>query len=111
MRKLFIDLEALQFRATDAGPKHCLHPNNPRDFQEINMIGVYDSLVYKEPMGNTSTLEKKQRCTFDGNQVIVQVSMMRRLYYWTLLSGRKRLTPMLCLLGGVLRLADSLLSP
>ena len=42
MRKLFIDLEALQFRAGD-GPENALRPNDPRDNQEINVIGAYDS--------------------------------------------------------------------
>lgn len=45
MRKLFIDLEALQFNDTDAGPHHYSNRNNPRDFQEINVIGAYDSFT------------------------------------------------------------------
>ena len=42
MRKLFIDLEALQFKAGD-GREQVLRMNDPRDNQEINVIGVYDS--------------------------------------------------------------------
>ena len=34
MRKLFIDLEALQFNDTDAGPHHYSNRNNPRDFKK-----------------------------------------------------------------------------
>lgn len=42
MRKLFIDLEALQFRQGE-NPEDCLKSNDPRDRQEINVIGAYDN--------------------------------------------------------------------
>jgi DNA polymerase elongation subunit (family B) len=42
MRKLFLDLEALQYTKDD-GPILCKNSNNPRDNQMINVIGVYDS--------------------------------------------------------------------
>ena len=75
MRKLFIDLEALQFKAGD-GPEQVLRMNDPRDNHEINVIGAYDSytkqyyqwcmhpnydeeitqksMMVKEPRSNTS---------------------------------------------------------
>lgn len=74
MRKLFIDLEALQFRATDAGPKYCSKPNNPRDFQEINMIGAYDSFSEQriQWVQHFNLRAETKVHTFDGNQVIVR---------------------------------------
>tara|TARA_B100000963_G_scaffold361589_1_gene397932 strand:- start:15315 stop:17972 length:2658 start_codon:yes stop_codon:yes gene_type:complete len=47
MRKLFIDLEALQFRVGEGPTAHPLRPNDPRDNQEINVIGAYDSYTKK----------------------------------------------------------------
>jgi len=44
MRKLFIDLEALQF-IQGQSPEECLKPNDPRDRQEINVIGAYDDFT------------------------------------------------------------------
>lgn len=41
MRKLFIDLEALQYVQGQV-PEECTKPNNPRDRQMINVIGAYD---------------------------------------------------------------------
>jgi DNA polymerase elongation subunit (family B) len=73
MRKLFVDLEALQFRSEDAGPTRCLRPNNPRDFQEINMIGAYDSFSKQRVQWvQHYNLEEEVKIeTFDGNNVIV----------------------------------------
>ncbi len=42
MRKLFIDLESLQFKSGD-GPDICDRPNDPRDRQEVVVIGAYDN--------------------------------------------------------------------
>lgn len=73
MCKMFIDLEALQFRSDDAGPTRCNRPNNPRDFQEINMIGAYDSFSEQRVQWtqhyNFDADTKVE--TFDGNNVIV----------------------------------------
>ncbi len=73
MCKMFIDLEALQFRSDDAGPTRCNRPNNPRDFQEINMIGAYDSFSKQRVQWtqhyNFDTDTRVE--TFDGNNVIV----------------------------------------
>jgi len=73
MRKLFIDLEALQFKSDDAGPTRCNHPNNPRDFQEINMIGAYDSFSKQRVqwVQHYHFEEEVKVEQFDGNNVIV----------------------------------------
>ena len=42
MRKLFIDLEALPIQA-GRWADEVLRMNDPRDNQEINVIGAYDS--------------------------------------------------------------------
>ena len=73
MRKLFIDLEALQFKEDDRGPDYCLRPNNPRDFQEITMIGAYDSfskqrVQWCQHPSLTAGSEVKE---FDGDKVLV----------------------------------------
>ena len=44
MRKLFIDLEALQFIQGES-PFDCDRPNDPRDRQEINVVGAYDNFT------------------------------------------------------------------
>ena len=41
-RILYWDIEALQFRGNDR-PINCKDPDNPRDKQEITLIGVYES--------------------------------------------------------------------
>ena len=43
MRKVFIDLEALQFRSGEGPEYDAIRPNDPRDNQEISVIGIYDS--------------------------------------------------------------------
>jgi len=73
MRKLFIDLEALQFHDDDEGPIRCNNPRNPRDFQEINVIGAYDSFSEQRiqwcqhPSFDQGTEVKD----FDGDKVLV----------------------------------------
>ena len=73
MCKMFIDLEALQFRSDDAGPTRCNRPNNPRDFQEINMIGAYDSFSKQRVQWTQHyNFDRDTKVeTFDGNNVIV----------------------------------------
>ena len=73
MRKLFIDIEALQFKSDDAGPTRCNNPDNPRDFQEINMIGAYDSFTEKRVqwVQHYHLEERAEVQTFDGNDVMV----------------------------------------
>ena len=73
MRKLFIDLEALQFKSEDAGPTRCLKPNNPRDFQEINMIGAYDSFSKQRVqwVQHYRFEEEVKVENFDGNDVMI----------------------------------------
>lgn len=44
MRKLFIDLEALQFIQGES-PENCIKSNDPRDRQEVNVIGAYDNFT------------------------------------------------------------------
>ena len=74
MRKLFIDLEALQFREGDLGPEyHAQNAKNPRDFQEINVIGAYDSfskqrIQWCQHSSYETTSEVKE---FDGDKVLV----------------------------------------
>jgi DNA polymerase, archaea type len=74
MRKLFIDLEALQFREGDLGPEyHAQNEKNPRDFQEINVIGAYDSfskqrIQWCQHSSYETTSEVKE---FDGDKVLV----------------------------------------
>lgn len=74
MRKLFIDLEALQFRDGDRGPDYpARNENNPRDFQEINVIGAYDSfskqrIQWCQHSSYETTSEVKE---FDGDKVLV----------------------------------------
>ena len=46
MRKFFFDIEALQF-VKGENPEYCLRPNDPRDNQEICLIGGYDSYSKK----------------------------------------------------------------
>ena len=74
MRKLFIDLEALQFKQHDEGPHYCNNTGNPRDFQEINVIGAYDSFTGQRVQwcqhGDYQE-ETKVQHTFDGNDCIV----------------------------------------
>ena len=52
MRKLFIDLEALQFIQGES-PFDCDRPNDPRDRQEINVVGAYDNYRAVYPMDST----------------------------------------------------------
>ena len=72
MRKLFIDLEALQYRDGDC-PTKVTKISNPRDNQMINMIGAYDSytetrIQWCQHENDTEKVEKK---TFDGDNVTV----------------------------------------
>jgi len=72
MRKLFIDLEALQYSGDD-GPKKALNHKNPRDNQMINVIGAYDSftgnrLQWCQHENETERVEVK---TFDGERSTV----------------------------------------
>lgn len=72
MRKLFIDLEALQYHDGDC-PTKVTKISNPRDNQMINMIGAYDSytktrIQWCQHENDTEKVEKK---TFDGDNVTV----------------------------------------
>ena len=73
MRKLFIDLEALQFKQHDDGPHYCNNTGNPRDFQEINVIGAYDSFTKQRVQWcqHGDYKEETKVHTFDGNDCIV----------------------------------------
>ena len=72
MRKLFIDLEALQFRQGD-GPEHCTKSNDPRDRQEINVIGVYDSYTkqYTQWCQHENFEVESEIKNFEGYQTVV----------------------------------------
>jgi len=73
MRKLFIDLEALQFSNEDT-PELCLRPKDPRDCQEINVIGAYDSYtkkMYQWCMHPNFENDIQQK-TFDGEETLVK---------------------------------------
>jgi len=74
MRKLFIDLEALQFTQEDDGPENCLRRQDRYDFQEINVIGAYDSFTKKHYQWcmHPSYNEDIQQKTFDGDDVVVR---------------------------------------
>lgn len=73
MRKLFIDLEALQFKEGDDGPSSYKNAGNPRDFQEINVIGAYDSFtgVRMQWCQHGSYATDTKHHTFDDDDVIV----------------------------------------
>ena len=74
MRKLFIDLEALQYHRDSHGPPAGYkNKNNSRDFQQINVIGVYDSFTKTRTQWcQYSTYEEQTKVLqFDDNQVIV----------------------------------------
>ena len=73
MRKLFIDLEALQFKEREEGPDICHRPNNPRDFQEINVIGAYDSFSKQRVQWcqHASFDTRSEVKEFDGDKVLV----------------------------------------
>lgn len=74
MRKLFIDLEALQFRDGDSGPEYSAsNEANPRDFQEINVIGAYDSFSQQRIQWcqHASFDTRSEVKEFDGDKVIV----------------------------------------
>jgi DNA polymerase elongation subunit (family B) len=72
MRKLFIDLEALQYRDGD-GPRKVMKITNPRDNQMINVIGAYDSFTEKRIQWcqHENETEKVEKKTFDGDDVTV----------------------------------------
>lgn len=73
MRKLFIDLEALQFKSGD-GPEQVLRPNDPRDNQEINVIGAYDSYTkrYYQWCMFRDYDEETEVKTFEGESMVVK---------------------------------------
>ena len=74
MRKLFVDLEALQYRRDSEGPPlGYTNKNNSRDFQQINVIGVYDSFTKTRTQWcQYGTYEEDTKVMdFDGNKVIV----------------------------------------
>lgn len=73
MRKLFIDLEALQFNKGDDGPLYCKNPSNPKDFQEINVIGAYDSFTKQRIQWcqHPNYNDKSELLEFDGDKVMV----------------------------------------
>ena len=74
MRKLFIDLEALQYRDGDKGPLyHAANESNPRDFQEINVIGAYDSFSKQRVQWcqHASFDTRSEVKEFDGDKVLV----------------------------------------
>lgn len=73
MRKLFIDLEALQFAAGES-PADCLRYNDPRDRQEINVIGAYDSFTERHYQWcmHPSYEEDTKIHEFDGDTVFVK---------------------------------------
>ncbi len=74
MRKLYIDLEALQFRMSEGeSPYMCNNKSNPRDCQEINVIGVYDdfSNTYVQWCFHEVLEVKEELMEFDGKYVMV----------------------------------------
>jgi DNA polymerase elongation subunit (family B) len=74
MRKLFIDLEALQYRDGDKGPLYpAANESNPRDFQEINVIGAYDSFSKQRVQWcqHASFDTRSEVKEFDGDKVLV----------------------------------------
>ena len=73
MRKLFLDLEALQYTKDD-GPILCKNPHNPRDNQMINVIGVYDSFTATRMQWcqHESFEEGVDIKQFDGDTVVVR---------------------------------------
>ena len=72
MRKLFIDLEALQFREVNPSLR-CNNPRNSRDHQEINVIGVYDSFTGRRTQWcQHPTFEiRTEMRKFDGEDVLI----------------------------------------
>lgn len=73
MRKLFIDLEALQFSQGEY-PEDCIRQNDPRDRQEINVIGAFDdySGQYMQWCQHENLTPDEEIKEFDGTQVIVR---------------------------------------
>jgi len=83
MRKLFIDLEALQYRRGEVDD-YAVNENNPRENQSINAIGVYDSYskMYIQWTYHNSLTEESRVEEFDGKKCVVhyfdnEVSMMK----------------------------------
>ena len=80
MRKFFFDIEALQF-VKGENPEYCLRPNDPRDNQEICLIGGYDSYSKKyyqwiqHPNYDNDIQIKK----FDGKETIAHYFSDERL--------------------------------
>ena len=72
MRKLFIDLEALQYHEGD-GPGRALNYGNPRDCQMINVIGAYDSFTEKRIQWcqHEDETERVEQKNFDNQDVTV----------------------------------------
>jgi len=96
MRKLFIDLEALQYRDGDKGPLyHATNESNPRDFQEINVIGAYDSFSKQRVQWcqHASFDTRSEVKEFDGDKVLVYYLTTKRICWKSLLASLKQPTP------------------